>query len=93
MKNKEILDKILVAIHENKHALYIEREEPIWEKMNDIYKECMPADLYIETLQNFNELDDMDTLIHLFGELGYGAIREAQINAINNSEALENEQK
>ena len=84
--NKEILEKILVAIDENKHALYLEREEPISEKMNEIYKECIPADIYIETLQNFNELDDMHTLIHLFGELGHGAIREAQINAINNAE-------
>jgi hypothetical protein len=50
--------------------------------MNDIYKECMPADLYIETLQNFRELDDMHTLIHLFGESGLGVIREAQINAV-----------
>ena len=83
MKNKEILEKILVAIHENKHALYLEREEPIWEKMNDIYEECISTDLYIETLQNFGELDDMDTLTHLFDESGLEAIRDAQANAIN----------
>jgi hypothetical protein len=80
--NKAILEKILVAIHKKKNALHAERDEATWEVMNDIYKECMPADLYIETLQNFRELDDMHTLIHLFSESGLGAIREAQINAV-----------
>ena len=83
MKNKEILEKILVAIDENKQAIYEEKDDQVWDKMGEIYRDCMSADLYIETLQNFSELDDMHTLIHLFGEMGHGAIREAQINAIN----------
>jgi hypothetical protein len=87
MKNNEILEKILVAINENKHAIHAERKDSIAEKMNDIYEECIPTDLYIKTIQNFGELDDMDTLTHLFYESGLEAIREAQINAINNAEA------
>ena len=86
MRNEKILEKILLAIDKNKHSLYKEKDFPTWEKMNEIYEECIPFLLYIETIQNFTEIDDMDTLIHLFDEEGLNAIRDAQGWAILNVE-------
>lgn len=88
--NKEILDQILLAINDKRHQLYeqldeLDEDAPYLNEMLKIYTRCIPNELYIETCElfDFSNFDEDEKLLHLFGDNGLTAIRDAQKAAID----------
>ena len=86
--NKEILEQILLAIDDKRHRLYEQLDElddDSFPAMGEVYCQCIPNELYIKTCElfDFSDFDEDKKLLHLFGEDGLGAIRNAQKAAID----------
>lgn len=83
--NTEILEQILLAIDDKRHHLYEQLDEDSFPAMGQVYCQCIPNELYIETCElfDFSNFDEDEKLLHLFGDDGLTAIRDAQKAAID----------